>query len=116
MTRRRKSKAERRQERYEAEQREWELFRPKLEGLGSLADAVEVLKAMPLPDTPGRKFYTNLFYFVNHLSPPGASSYREKELYIRFIDTLERIGELNPDARKRVEAELRQAKEEKFWI
>lgn len=115
MAQRRKTKAQRDQERYEKEQRAWDLFRPQLETIGSVADAKKVLAGMPPPDSPGRKYYTNLGWFVDTFSPPGNSSAEEKGLYIEIIRKMDEQGELKEGAREQIEMGLRKAIAERPW-
>lgn len=114
MPRKRRTKSEREEKWYESQRKAWEKFRPMLEGIGSFRDAFEVLKGMPAPDTPPRKYYTNLLYFVETLSPPGNSSYDEKFLYIGLVKKLADIGELSKQASLKVESSLRKAMENQF--
>lgn len=109
MGRSRKSKAERDQERYEQLRLTWERFRPKLEAIRCKADAIEVLNGMPAPDTPFRKHYTNLLYFMDTLRPPGNSSGEEKALYIEVAKRMTEAGEISEGAQQEIEAELRAA-------
>jgi len=111
MARRRKTKSERHQERIEAEQRAWELFRPRLDALQSRADALKLLTEAPPPDSPGRKYYSNLGFFLQGFTPPGGSSYAEKALYVQLIQRMDKLGELKPGARETIEQALRHAME-----
>lgn len=115
MAQRRKTKAERDQERYERDGRAWDLFRPQLEAIRSVADAKRVLAGMPLPDSPGRKYYTNLGWFMDTLSPPGNSSAEEKGLYIEMIIKMDEGGELKEGTREQIEMGLRKAIAERPW-
>ena len=115
MARRRKSNAERDQERYEAEQKAWARFRPQLETIGCMADAATVLKGIPRPDSIGRNHYTNLLFFLDTLSPPGGASGEENRLYIEVARRMDAAGELKPGTFEQVEARLRQRIEERPW-
>lgn len=115
MARRRKSKAERDQERYEQERLTWERFRPSLEAIRCKADAIEVLRGMPAPDTPFRKHYTNLLYFMDTFSPPGNSSSEEKALYIEVTKKMAEAGEMSEGAQQKIETELRAAMKNQWW-
>ena len=106
MRRKRKTVAERRQERYEATQHAWEVFRPQLEALQSRAEAQKLLANMPLPDTPSRGFYTNLGWFIDTLSPPGNSTGAEKRLYIELTKKMDKAGELKTGACAAIEKSL----------
>ena len=115
MAKRPRTKAEREQERYELERKTWERFRPRLEGIACMADAIEVLKGMPAPDTPFRKHYTNLLWFMDTFSPPGNSSRAEKGLYIEMVKKMEKAGEIEEGKRQQIENELTSAMEKQAW-
>jgi hypothetical protein len=103
----RKAKARRDQERYEADRREWEIFRPKLEALQTYPEAQLLVLETPPPDPPGRKYYSNLSFFLGAFSVPGGASYAEKALYLKFIQRLDDSGALKPCTGQIVEEALR---------
>ena len=115
MARRRKTKAEREQERYEAEHRAWERFRPQLESISCLADAAVVLRDIPRPDSTGRRNYTNLLFFLDTLHPPGGASAEENRLYIEVARRMSVAGDLKEGALERIEGRLREAIEKRPW-
>lgn len=116
MARRRKTKAERDLERDERDRRAWEIFRPQLEKIRCLAEAKSVLSGIPLPDSPGRKYYTNLLWFMDTFSPPGGSSAEEKRLYIEIVKGMDVAGELKEGVAPRVEESLKTAIEKQgYW-
>lgn len=103
----RKTKAQLDQERYEADRREWEIFRPKLEALQTYPEAELLVLETPPPDSPGRKYYSNLSFFIGSFSVPSGASYAEKALYLRFIQRLNASGALIPGTGQKVEETLR---------
>ena len=115
MRRKRKSKAERDRERYEAKVRAWELFRPRLAALSCYADVRKLLDDMPLPDTPSRSYYTNLLWFLDTFSPPGASSCEEKRLYIQLAERMDKAGELKSGVFASIKRSVEEAIEERPW-
>jgi len=106
---RRKTKAERDQQRVEAERLAWETFRPKLEALQSFAEAKQLVAEAPSPDSPGRRYYSNLGFFLQAFTVPMDSSHAEKALYLQFIQRLDTAGTLKPGARQAIEDALRHA-------
>ena len=92
MARKRKSRAEERQERYETQQKAWERFRPRLEQVSKPEDITELMKSMPGPDQPGRIHYTSLLFFLETLHPPGGSNATEKQLYINLLKVFQDHG------------------------
>ena len=107
----RKTTAQKIQERTEAERRVWEVFRPKLDAVQNLAEAHELAAETPPPDAPGRRYYSNLAYFLQCFGVPGGSSYAEKGLYLKLIARLDSTGILKPGAREQIESEIRHAME-----
>lgn len=111
MARSRKTKAQRDQERAEEARRVWESFRPRLDALQTFAEALQLVAEAPPPDSAGRRYYSNLGFFLQAFIVPMGSSYTEKALYLQFIQRLEAAGALKPGACKRVTEELRRAME-----
>lgn len=109
MARRRKTKDEREAERWAAENQAWNWFRPKMAALASYDEALALIEQMPRPDSPGRRYYTSLDFFVKTFNVPGGSSYEERLLYLQFIQRLVAAGKLNPEVGQEVEAKLRRA-------
>ena len=107
----RKTKAQRDQEYADAKCRVWEIFRPKLDAVQSLAEAYKLVAETPPPDAPGRTYYSNLAFFLQCFGVPGGSSYTEKALYLQLIARLDATGILKAGAREKVESDLRQAME-----
>jgi hypothetical protein len=79
--------------------------------LTSFPEALELVKEAPPPDSPGRRYYSNLGFFLQAFTVPEGSSYAEKELYLRFIEQLDAAGALKLGAAQRAEEELRRAME-----
>jgi hypothetical protein len=111
MARRRKTKAEREQDWAEVDRRVWNQFRSRLEALTSFAEAQLLVDEAPPPDSPGRRYYSNLGFFLQAFTVPMESSYAEKALYLQFIQRLDAEGALKPGAGQRVQDELRRAME-----
>ena len=110
----RKTKGQKIQERADAAHRVWEVFRPKLDAVQNLAEAHELAAETPPPDAPGRRYYSNLAYFLQCFGVPGGSSYAEKGLYLKMIARLDATGILKPGAREKIESDLRLAMEEEM--
>lgn len=107
----RKTKAQRDQEHSDAERRVWEIFRPKLDEAQTLADALQLAAQTPPPDAPGRRYYSNLAFFLQCFGVPGGSSNAEKALYLQLIKRLDATGVLKAGACQKIEGDLRQAME-----
>lgn len=109
MAQKRNTKADRERQRTEDERAMWQDFRPKLESLQTYVDALRLVTETPPPDAPGRRFYSNLGFFLQSFTVPLGSNYTEKALYLQFIQRLDAAGSLKPGAGQRIEAELRRA-------
>ena|SRR5215216_1218121 len=116
MAQNQKTKAQRDHEYKEAERREWEIFRPKLDAIQSPVEAWQLVAEAPPPDAPGRRYYSNLGFFLQAFTVPGGSSHAERALYLQFIQRLDAAGILKPGARQQIEQSLRHAmKTQEDW-
>jgi hypothetical protein len=88
MAKRRRTDADRRRERAEADSRARDVFCSGLERAQSYADAKALAMRMPPPDAPGRRFYTSFAFFLEHFAVPGGADYDELQLYLGFIRRL----------------------------
>ena len=94
---RRKTKAEREAHLSIAERRAWEQFRPQLEALTSLAEAILLVKSAPPVGSPAWRYYSNFRAFLRDVHTiPADSSYEEKALYLKFIQRLDAADALKP--------------------
>ena len=109
MARRRKTKAERDQERASAERRIWEQFRLRLEAVTSFAEAQSLADEAPPSTSPGRQYYSNLGFFLMSSIVTSGSSFAEKELYLQFIKRLHAAGALKPRIGEKIMEDLRGA-------
>lgn len=104
MKRPRKTVAEQRQERAEAEARCWAEFRQKLEVAQTYEDAVKLHSQAPPESAPGRRFYSNLgFFLINNFAPPSGANQTERTNYLRLIKVFDEAGRLKPGTRQQVE-------------
>jgi hypothetical protein len=109
MARPRKTATQRRQEAYEADRQAWERFRPKLAAVQSFAEALTLLGEAVTPDAPGRRYYSNLGFFLHTFAPPAGANALELAEYLRLIAVFDAEGALKDGARATVEANLRSA-------
>jgi hypothetical protein len=109
--RRRKTEAELRQEWLDKQARCWDEFEPKLAALKSWDDAVALHSQAPAPDTPCRKFYSNLGTFLGNFKPPNCPNYTELQHYLRLIRQIDAAGLLEPGSLPGIEEDLRRALE-----
>ena len=111
--RRRKTRSERDAERYEAQQRAWEFFEPKLNALQSFEEALRLVYEAPAPDSPGRSYYSNFGFFLQAFTPPAGGSLAEYGYYLQFVRRLDAAGKLKKGALAKIEADFTQAMKEK---
>ena len=102
----RKTQAQRRAEREEAEGRYWTEFSSRLEQAAGLREAAALVAAAPAQNTPGRKFHSNLGRFLGSFSRPFGASSAECELYRRLLARMDEAHQLKPGIRQRAEADL----------
>lgn len=115
MPRRRRSKSERdgdrERTRLDADRRAWEEFRPRLAAVRTIAEAQRLLARAPPPDSPGRRYYSNLSTFLQVFGVPAGSSHAEKALYLQFVRRLDASGALTPGLGTIIEDDLRREME-----
>jgi hypothetical protein len=107
--RRRKTNSNRRQEWLAADRRVWEQFRPKLEALSSFPEAQSLVIEAPPPNSPGRRYYSNLDFFLGTFAVPAGSNFVELSLYLQFIRRLDTAGTLKPGIGKNVQEAIQHA-------
>ena len=103
----RRTNANRERERAAADQRAWEEFLPKLAALQTFVEAQILVAQAPPPDAPGRRYYSNLGFFLGAFSVPMGSNHTERAHYIEFIKRLDAAGSLKPGAAEGILAALR---------
>src|SRR5688572_25130451 len=92
-----------------AEQRGWEAFRLRLEAVETMTQAVQLMHDAPAVSAPGRRYYTNLGFFLGAFTVPAGTCYAEKALYLGFVERLTAAGELRPGGGGRIGESLRRA-------
>ena len=107
MAKARRTQADRDRECAASEQRAWDEFLPKLAALQTIVEAQLLVARGPRPDAPGRRYYSNLGFFLEVFTVPAGSNQTERELYIKFIQRLEATGALKPGAAPDILAALR---------
>lgn len=106
MARRRKTASERRQESSEADQRAWAVFSPKLTAVRSFKDAFLLMADTVRPDSPGRRYYSNLGFFLQSFAPPAGANAMELNEYLRLIRLFDSEGALKKGVRAEIEEKL----------
>jgi hypothetical protein len=109
MTKRRLTTAERVRDAADDDRRAWEAFRPRLEALRTMTQAVQLMNEAPPADAPGRRYHQNLGFFLGAFTVPVATSYEEKDLYLQFVQRLNAANELRPNGGKKVVEALQRA-------
>lgn len=109
MRRSSKTREEKAAEVAEAKARCWEHFHHKLRAVQSMAGAVELVSEAPPVGAPGRRYYTNLVYFLENFMPPGDANAVELGLYVQLIQHPDSLQKLKPEIREKAEKELKLA-------
>jgi hypothetical protein len=116
MPRPRKTNAERRQERDAAERRCWDEFFPKLEAVQGFVEAMKLLNEAPPPDATGRRYYSNLGWFLRTYSVPDGASHEENAQYLRLLERFDAEGAIMAGMRGKLEEAFRKAMSAKYEI
>ena len=109
MTKRRKTADERRYEADEAAKRAYEEFRSQAADVRTLADA-RILVSHARNSDPGRRYYSNLGFFLNTFAPPDGASLDELSLYLAMVRHFDASGDVKSGALVEIEAALQAAK------
>jgi hypothetical protein len=109
MARPRKTAAQRRQESIDADRRAWEDFLPRLQAVETLIDAYRLVGNAIAPDTPGRRYYSNLGFFIQYFAAPDGANGTELREYLRLVRAFDVEGALKPGVREEVEGKLQAA-------
>jgi hypothetical protein len=104
-----------RAEQEERRDRVWTAFFPKLQEVRTYADTLSLLAAAPAEGSPGRKFYSNLGFFMHTFAPPMGACSAELKEYLRLIGCFDDEGALKPGVRQPVEAAMDQAIKQHPW-
>lgn len=108
--RHRKTAAEVRQEWAMREYRAWSDFRQRLEGVNTYADALRLAHDSAIrPNSPGRRYHSNLAFFLGQFQTPYGSNQTEKALYIQLIQRLDDAKQLKPGVREPIQRALQAA-------
>jgi hypothetical protein len=84
-----------RQPREEAERRQaWTAFHDRVESARGLAEAEAIVADLPPESHPGRKYYSNLGFFLTTFAPPKGGTMEEIQLYLRFLERMNAAGQL----------------------
>lgn len=95
MRAKRKTVAEKRAEREQAERRDRNYFFPRLDSLQSALDLLKFMEQHPR----GGGLFSNLAFFAIHtkFAVPDGSTDEERRHYIRFVERLAESGEVPRD-------------------
>jgi hypothetical protein len=106
MVKRRKTVSERRQASHEEDERSWRAFYSKLSAVQSHIDALRLLSEAPAPDSPGRRYYSNLGFFLQSYAAPAGASFVELNEYHRLIRLFDQEGMLKKGVLPEIEETL----------
>ncbi len=72
-------------------------------------DAHRLVGNSVAPNAPGRRYYSNLGFFVQYLAAPNGANGTELREYLRLVHAFDAEGVLKPGVRGDVEAKLQAA-------
>jgi hypothetical protein len=84
-------------------------FRGDYQALQNMADAIQLVAEAPRPDAPGRRYYSNLGFFLQGFTAPDGASSHELGLYIDFIQKPGVVELLIPGAKEKIVVALQTA-------
>jgi hypothetical protein len=113
MPRRQKTQADRNRERAAEEREVWNYFYSCLKTLQTLPEALQLVGEAVPSDNPGRKYYSNLGFFLRTFTPPDGANYSEISCYIQFIPHLVRAETIKAEDGEKIIQTLRDALAEK---
>lgn len=94
------------QEWYNKEKIVFEKFKNSLNKVKTFPEAQILVKKAPPVDTPGRKYYSNLGFFLQRFDIPAGLDDEEKLLYKKFIEKLDSTGQLKSGIGKEIKNKL----------
>lgn len=108
----RKTEREQRAEWETKEAGVWERFSERLAAARTFREADDVISDSPPEGAPGRRFYSNLAFFLRFsgFGVPGNATERERGMYLGLLRRMDEGGELKPGALDEIVAKFRTAK------
>jgi hypothetical protein len=89
--------------------RAFRVFCAKLNSVGSLVDAMRLVKNSYRGNWPGEEYYSRLGFFLNGFVPTSTTSRGELSCYLDLIDRVDAAGELREGSAERIREGLRNA-------
>jgi hypothetical protein len=94
----------------ELDQQAWEDFLPKLAAAQTYRDALRLWDQAPRESAPGRRYYSNLGFFLQNFGVPEGSSSEERRHYVRLIKRMDADGWLKRGALEEILAKFAEAR------
>ena len=107
MSLRQTTKDQRRAEDAELDQQAWEDFLPKLAAAQTYRDALRLWDQARHESAPGRRYYSNLGFFLQSFAVPEGATSEEKQHYVRLIKQMDAEGWLKRGALEEILAKFR---------
>jgi len=104
----RKTKNEIFEDRAKKDRIEWHAFSQALAACTSMVDVLLLMKQSPAPDSPGRKYYSNLSVDIQNFIVPAGSTSQELALYLQLIQRMEPASFVS-GAKEQTEIKLKNA-------
>jgi hypothetical protein len=110
MSPRQTTKDQRPAEEPELDQQAWEDFLPKLAAAQTYRDALRLWDQAPREGAPGRRYYSNLGFFLQNFAVPEGSNSEERRHYVRLIKRMDAEGWLKRGALEEILAKFAEAR------
>jgi hypothetical protein len=96
MAKRRRTVAEREQDRMDRTAAECQRFIRRFEKIGTFDEAVQFVSTGPRSDQPGHEFCARLGFLLHAFTLPSGATAWEIEMYLAFLRRLDAVGGLKP--------------------
>ena len=107
MSPRQKTTDQRRAEDAELDRQAWEEFLTSLAAAQTYMDALRLWDQAPRESAPGRRYYSNLGFFLQSFAVPEGASSEERQHYVRLIKRMDAEGWLKRGALEEILAKFR---------
>jgi hypothetical protein len=73
-------------------------FHDRLRSARDFGEAEAIVAQAPPESHPGRKYYSNLGFFLQTFAPPAGANMEELQLYLGLLERINAAGQLKPGA------------------
>ncbi len=104
-----RTRRERQAEDDAARRHAWTTFHDKVQAAPGFTEAEAILRSAPPQGHPGRKYYSNLGFFLQQFTLPNGANIEEIQLYLGLLERINAAGQLKPGSFETLRAALTRA-------